>query len=238
MAKKCMRAAIICIALLSSAPLARKPRPSEQAHYFIGPTLMLNNRYGWHEFPAIEKRQDTVRSDVRFLGVGFGKRYPIASWLRWQLGFMLGGGNTKEGEFHFDRSYEVRHHFFSGALEASVHILPPAIEKAQPFISLGGGVNFLRFRERFFRMDGDGEEVQFSDLQRLESFNWSPGGFAGAGVDFRIRPDLGLTLGYAVRLWRPLTYDAARELPIEPRRYRELFLSQVIHASLLFFIQE
>ncbi|MBD3393921.1 MAG: hypothetical protein GF418_17440 [Chitinivibrionales bacterium] len=207
--------------------------------YFAGANGSLSLRKGAYEFPPAELREDTARQNVLLFGFTAGKRYTLARVLRLKIGAIFNYGGTVEDTLNLGNGNQVlvRHGFFHFGIDPELQVILPENGNLTPFVFAGGGINFMRLRNGFADYDAPLEWVEFhkeSDLPTTTERRWCPHAHGGAGFDIMPRREVGICIKYSFRFWKPVEYDASRDLPLDDITYRELFLTHMLQFEILF----
>lgn len=222
--------------LLSNAAASSSEAREKSDVYYVGGRASLSMRKGYFDFPAVEIRQDTARALSFLGGFSFGRRYEFIEWLRMQIGGAFDFGKAVLDTLaDFQTSYVEKLSIVHAGIEAELqYVLPPPPQtRLTPFVRLGGGLNYVRFRERFYLLDNQRQEVKFIGMDANMEKRWCPNLLAGAGFDVEFSKDFGISVGYSFRYWRPVKYGYTIDL-VEPVDYWEEFFTHMVNVNILF----
>ena len=104
------------------------------------------------------------------------------------------------------------------------------------FTLLGGGINYLHLEEHAVFVEDHKQEIAVAGYKGLDQKQWSPCVHFGAGLDITPSRSFGIKFTYAYRIWRPVKFLDARDLPLSTVEYKELFFSHVFQIKFLFNI--
>jgi hypothetical protein len=225
----------ITMALVCTMPIAGKTFAEDASNlYFAGGAISLSLRDGSFEFDDVNATQDTARSSALLGGFSVGKRYWLASFMRIQVGAAFNFGHITMDTLK--EKYIEKYSLVHVALEPQLQFCLPPQERLTPFLCVGGGLNWMFYRERFFSLESPHKEVQFSDLTPQQQTRICPSIIAGGGADIMLSRDMGIAIGYTFRYWRPVALDYQMDL-FEPVKYKERFLTHMLQVQFLFMFE-
>lgn len=199
----------------------------------VGGSILYTNRTGSYLLPALAARVDSRREPLFLYGFSLGKRYALSRHLQLSVEGAWNFGRSNDGEIPRDATEQF--YYRHAACLVTLGISLPAQAGLRPVLLVGSGLNYLHSSEHFFFLDDPEQEVVFEDYPAVDVRRISPSLHAGLGLDLTPpRRNVGLSLAYSFRLWRPVKYDYHRNLPLFPVEYRETFLTHCGTMSILF----
>jgi hypothetical protein len=228
---------LICV-LVTVPPANAAPRAASVTNFYVaGANLAINQRTGYFSFDTRSARQDTSRANAISAGFSAGKRYQLLAWMRLQVTATFDFGRLAMDTFSINQpqpySVAEKYSLFHAGLEPLFQFVLPRQGTMTPYFMAGGGLNYLFFSQRFFRQDDQTQEIEFIGVTPVKQSRWCPSALAGLGADISFTKDLGVSIGYLFRYWRPIDFQYRTDL-IEPIDYTETFLSHRFLVQLLF----
>ncbi len=202
--------------------------------------FMYNNRQGYFDFGQL--RQDTALSSLPMWGGTVARRYPLASWVRVQLGVTASFGGvdkdtTADVPLLVDGGAE-RHEvawkdgFFHVGIVPELHYVFPPEQRFVPCLRAGTGLHYMRMTETLRTIDED--TPRYVDVEgAMEGSRVGASIETGLGVDVVISEQWSVNIGYSYRYWHPVGYEYTRDLPRDGVDYWESFRSHILTLGIL-----
>jgi hypothetical protein len=211
--------------------------------YYIGANGSLSIRKAAYEFDAVELRQDTARHNLLMLGFALGRRFEFSPVVRLGIGAAIDFGSVIEDTIQtdIDDYVLVKQWFLHVGLDPELQFALAKAGAIEPYVFIGGGINYNRMRSGFALYDDPRREAEFRNEANMPSFTekrWSPHAHGGAGFDYMPRREIGISIRYSFRFSKPVAYEEAREFPIASISYYELFLTHMIQLQILFQFED
>lgn len=205
--------------------------------YFAGGDILYSRRIGSSSFEPIAKRQDFKKNNLFQYGFTLGKRYYAVSWLRYQLEGMFHFGKCVEDTILEDsdfKEFSPMHHFNHIGLNLDMHLVRQTNNRLSPYVLCGGGVNYMHQEEETVDPENNNKSVSPINYSGKNIKVWSPNFNLGAGFDYRFTRSMGLSIAYSYRIWKPVKYRDASDMPLEPIEYEERFYTHRFQVNFLF----
>jgi hypothetical protein len=201
--------------------------------FFIGPAYTYSVRTGYYDFDEIKQSQRIDRAGLHSFGAVAGKRFALGKFMRLQLGIGFDMGTATDDTLYFFISTAVRHSFIHCGIDPELQVPFPSFdnERLRPFLSIGGGLNYLYVNERTYALDGS-VEYDFTDQPYIKEGRFSADGGAGLGFDCMLTRDATMCLSYSFRYWQPVRYVIWRNFPLG-QPYHEVFFTHKVAVALL-----
>jgi hypothetical protein len=138
-------------------------------------------------------------------------------------------------------AYVTKEWFFHAGFDPELQFALSPEGALRPFVFAGGGVDFVRLRNGFAEAADTRQAVEFLDEDKMPVVTekrWCPHAHGGVGFDVMPRREVGVSVKYSFRFWRPVAYDDRRDLPLESVAYREYFLTHMLQVQVLFAFEE
>lgn len=220
------------VILTFSAPSKKTP---DELLFFTGGNFLYSRRTGSYSFEAIETRQDTIKKNLALGGLCFGKRYYATPWLRFQINGMFNFGGIVEDTLFFNQdTFSSKYLFKHVGCDIDIHLVRPRNKKLNLFVLCGGGINYMHLEEQLVLPEDHTQKMTISNFDEINVKYWSPSFHFGAGFDLKFTKKLGISVSYSYRIWHPVKYLNARDLPLEAIEYKEKFLTHTLQTKLLF----
>ena len=202
--------------------------------FFIGPAYMYSVRTGYYDFDEIKQSQRINRARLNSFGAVAGKRFALGKSVRIQgtVGFDM--GTATDDTLYFSIPTAVRHSFIHCGIDPELQVPFPSFdaERLRPFLTVGGGLNYLYINERTYTLDGS-TEIVWIDQPYIKEGRFSADGGAGFGFDFLLTRDATMCLSYSFRYWQPVRYGIQQDFPRTAQPYHEDFRTHKVTLSLL-----
>lgn len=228
----------LILAVLAFFNSAFSDKSGNSPLYFAGVDFLYTRiRTGSYSFESIETRQEIPKPNLKLWGFSIGKRYYAVSWFRFQINGMFHFGDIVE-DTSFDFSslqyFSSKYLFKHVGCDLDIHLVRPKHKKLDLFVLLGGGINYMHMEEQTVLPENHEQEVTLSNYNGINLKYWCPSLHLGAGFDIKFIKECGISTTYSYRIWQPVKYLDARDLPLQAIEYKEIFYTHMIQMKFHF----
>jgi hypothetical protein len=201
--------------------------------FFAGLTFSHHGRQAAYTL-SDKSVQYLNREPLKTLGISAGKRISLPLHLRLHLPLFIDYGvvNDDTLDINSDLSYVLKSSFFHVGLAPQLQFPFKVSPDAAFYLSVGGGVHGMKNDELEHKLEDP--DVRVTDPYLQHNFTWSPSFDAGAGFEIIIRKQYAIAFQYSFRYWKPVHYDAVRDLfPSQGMDYKEEFITHSLQILFL-----
>jgi hypothetical protein len=195
----------------------------------------FSKRDGFYDFPELNKSETIPRNDLGMVGGSVGKRWKISSAIRFQTDLGVEAGSAYDDTLLFDSPLLKKYSFFNVSFNPTIQLPVATTDRVQPFLTLGGGINYTTTKLNTLNLTKD-TEVVFQQIY-FNAANFSISAIAGFGFDISLSRMWTVSMGYSFRLWQPVRYAINNDFLMTGQQFHETFLSHYFHMSLLLSVK-
>lgn len=225
---------VISAGLTSSYSETARKESIRKPLYTAGGNFLYNRRSGMYIFESFNKQQYIAPPKISLFGFNLGKRYYATPWLRFQIDILLNFGSNIEDTLYYGTYFAQKYKYKNFDFLLDIQLVRPMSNTLDLFTLLGGGINYLHLEEHAVSVEDYKQEIAVAGYKGLDQKQWSPCVHFGAGLDITPSRSFGINFTYAYRIWRPVKFLDARDLPLSTVEYKELFFSHVFQVKFLF----
>jgi hypothetical protein len=229
---------LIVIAAAATDIHSQSGRPSRLSSALVLPAgfISYNVREGYRKYDDVKEPEHVGRNNMFMFGTAGGKRFALKNpRLRIQSALEFGRGSIDEEIYEDAVQYTnglyddviVHNSLLTIGIQTELHLLFPVNPRHCYFLSIGPNVGWNIFTTTY----KTGMGIEVTKPNRVDNTGF--GLNLGAGMEYFLNKKNAVSVGYNLRIWRPVAYNDLSIFPMGVD-YKELFFTNMLQVQILF----